>query len=44
MGSEAICAIATAPGEGGIAIVRMSGDGAKKIFEACFLKAIKDSI
>ena len=36
MGSEAICAIATAPGEGGIAIVRMSGDGAKEIFEACF--------
>ena len=36
MNREPICAIATAGGEGGIAIVRMSGEGAKEIFSACF--------
>ena len=36
MKRDAICAIATASGEGGIAIVRMSGEGAREIFEACF--------
>jgi len=39
MRNDAICAIATAAGEGGIAIVRMSGAGAKDIFEACFRPA-----
>ena len=39
MRSDAICAIATASGEGGIAIVRMSGDGAKQIFESIFRPA-----
>ena len=33
---EPICAVATAAGEGGIAIVRMSGEGARDIFSACF--------
>ena len=33
---DAICAVATAAGEGGIAIVRMSGEGAREIFSACF--------
>ena len=36
MTRDPICAIATASGEGGIAIVRMSGEGAKRIFESCF--------
>ena len=36
MNKDAICAIATANGEGGIAIVRMSGEGAKDIFEKIF--------
>ncbi len=36
MGGDPICAIATASGEGGIAIVRMSGEGAREIFAACF--------
>ena len=36
MHAETICAIATAPGEGGIAIVRASGARAREIFEACF--------
>lgn len=31
-----ICALATAPGEGGIAIVRASGAGAAAALEACF--------
>ena len=31
-----ICAVATAAGEGGIAIVRASGEGAKAVFEAAF--------
>ena len=39
MARENICAIATAPGEGGIAIVRMSGAGAREIFSACFRPA-----
>ena len=36
MNRDPICAVATANGEGGIAIVRMSGEGAKEIFAACF--------
>lgn len=44
MGTETICAIATAPGEGGIAIVRVSGQAAKKIFEGCFHPAKAKSI
>lgn len=36
MAREAICAVATAAGAGGIAIVRMSGAGAREIFRACF--------
>ena len=39
MAREDICAIATAPGEGGIAIVRMSGAGARRILSACFRPA-----
>ena len=39
MAENTICAIATAPGEGGIAIVRASGEGAKDIFNACFRPA-----
>ena len=33
---DTICAIATASGDGGIAIVRASGEGARRVFEACF--------
>ena len=36
---DAICAIATAAGEGGIAIVRMSGEGAREIFGKIFRPA-----
>ena len=36
MAGDLICAIATASGEGGIAIVRGSGEGAREILEACF--------
>ena len=36
MPKDTICAIATAPGEGGIAIVRASGDRAREIFQSCF--------
>jgi len=36
MARDAICAVATAAGEGGIAIVRMSGAGAREIFRAVF--------
>ena len=36
---DAICAIATAAGEGGIAIVRMSGEGAREIFQQIFRPA-----
>ena len=39
MARDGICAIATAPGEGGIAIVRMSGAGAREILSACFRPA-----
>ena len=39
MRGDAICAIATASGEGGIAIVRMSGEGAKDIFAEIFRPA-----
>ena len=39
MDRETISAIATAPGEGGIAIVRVSGNDARRIFEACFRPA-----
>ena len=39
MARDPICAIATAGGEGGIAIVRMSGNGAREIFEKCFRPA-----
>lgn len=33
---DTICAVATAPGEGGIAIVRASGERAQEIFKAAF--------
>lgn len=36
---ELICALATAPGEGGIAIVRASGAGAAAALSACFQPA-----
>jgi len=36
MTGDTICAIATAPGEGGIAIVRASGKEAGRIFKSCF--------
>ena len=39
MRSDAICAIATASGDGGIAIVRMSGDGARELFGKIFRPA-----
>ena len=39
MAEGTICAIATAAGEGGIAIVRASGERAREIFEACFRPA-----
>lgn len=39
MNRERICALATAPGEGGIAIVRLSGAGAEEIFRAAFRPA-----
>lgn len=39
MKNDVICAIATAAGEGGIAIVRASGSGAEQIFEKCFVPA-----
>ena len=39
MDRQNISAIATAPGEGGIAIVRVSGNDARRIFEACFRPA-----
>ena len=39
MMGETICAIATAAGEGGIAIVRASGENARDIFSACFRPA-----
>lgn len=39
MPRDTICAIATAPGEGGIAIVRLSGDRAREILKMCFRPA-----
>ena len=36
MPRDTICAIATAPGAGGIAIVRASGERAREIFTSCF--------
>lgn len=36
MMKDTICAIATASGDGGIAIVRAGGENARAIFEACF--------
>ena len=39
MDRDTISAIATAPGEGGIAIVRVSGGDARRILEACFRPA-----
>ncbi|MBQ3575381.1 MAG: tRNA uridine-5-carboxymethylaminomethyl(34) synthesis GTPase MnmE [Clostridia bacterium] len=44
MNNDTICAIATAAGEGGIAIVRASGKGAKAIFEKCFAPAARKEI
>ena len=44
MDRDTISAIATAPGEGGIAIVRVSGSDARRIFEACFRPAKARSI
>lgn len=39
MAKDCICAIATASGSGGIAIVRLSGGRAEEIFSACFRPA-----
>ena len=39
--SETIAAIATAAGAGGIAIVRVSGDGAEAILKQMFIPAVK---
>lgn len=39
MYEDTICAIATAQGEGGIAIVRASGEDARRIFAECFRPA-----
>lgn len=44
MNGDTICAIATAAGEGGIAIVRASGKRAREIFAECFLPAAKREI
>jgi len=44
MNHDTICAIATAAGEGGIAIVRASGKRAKEIFENCFQPAVQKEI
>ena len=44
MNKDTICAIATAAGEGGIAIVRASGKNARSIFEKCFSPAVKREI
>lgn len=35
---DTIAAIATAPGEGGIGVVRISGEKSKEIIEKIFLK------
>lgn len=37
--ADTICAIATASGDGGIAIVRVSGECAEEIFQSCFRPA-----
>lgn len=37
--SDTIAAIATAPGSGGIAIVRLSGDEAERVLSAVFSPA-----
>ena len=37
--SDTIAAIATAPGEGGIGVVRISGDGAERVLKAVFRPA-----
>lgn len=42
MKQDTICAIATAPGEGGIAIVRISGEKSREILKACF-RAVKEN-
>ena len=39
MARDTICAVATAPGMGGIAIVRGSGPRAREVLEACFRPA-----
>ena len=44
MNKDTICAIATAAGEGGIAIVRASGKKAREIFEKCFSPAVQREI
>ena len=44
MYEDTICAIATAQGEGGIAIVRASGDDARRIFAECFRPAVQGEI
>jgi len=44
MNKDTICAIATAAGEGGIAIVRASGKNAREIFEGCFKPAVQREI
>lgn len=40
MNSDTICALATAPGEGGIAIVRVSGPEAEKALRALFVPQV----
>ena len=41
---DAIASLATAPGEGGVAIVRISGDRAREILSRAFLPAQKRKI
>ncbi|MDL2206231.1 tRNA uridine-5-carboxymethylaminomethyl(34) synthesis GTPase MnmE [Eubacteriales bacterium OttesenSCG-928-N13] len=41
---DTIAAIATPQGEGGILIIRVSGSGAKRVFQRCFQRANKGEI
>ncbi len=43
-GADTIAAVATAPGDGGIAIVRVSGPNARAAFERCFRRAAKGEL
>ena len=37
--NDTICALSTPRGKGGIAVIRVSGENALTVTEACFLKA-----